>query len=142
MRIEVTAKLPFRDRADALADFFRGKWPAATADPQRIAGDRRRRPTHQLRPVLGNISFDATGEGTWEGYLERPRILGLARTEGNSPLITATLHAGADGHGGNIARSYGTSREDANHQSITEQQGATTCRQSAAFLGPLHELNT
>ena len=43
VRVESAAELAFRDRADDLADFFRRERPAAIADPQRIAGGRRRR---------------------------------------------------------------------------------------------------
>ena len=142
MRVEVAAELAFRYRADALADFFCGKRPAAIADPERIAGDRRRRTTHQLRPVVRDISFDAGGEAGRQGHLERPSVLGLARAEGDPPFIATTLHAGADRHGGDIAGAYGASGEDANYQPVTEQQGLSPGRQSGFCLGPLHQLQT
>jgi len=141
MRVEVAAEFAFRDRADALADFFCGKRLAAIADPKRIVGERRRRTTRQKRPVLGDISFNIAGVRTRERHLEGPPVLGFAWTKGNPPLVAATLQAPADGHGSHIARSHLTSREDADHQPVAKQQGTPTSRQSAACLGPPHKFN-
>jgi len=62
VRVEGAAKLAFGDRADEVADPFRRKRPAAIANPEGIAGDRRGRTAYQLRPVMGEISFDPAGE--------------------------------------------------------------------------------
>jgi hypothetical protein len=74
MRVDRATEFAIGDRADDPADPFRGKRPAAVADPERVAGDRRRRTPHQLLPVMGDISFDPPGEDIWEGDLERSPI--------------------------------------------------------------------
>jgi hypothetical protein len=42
MRVDRATEFALRDRADDLADPFRGKRPAAVADPERVAGDQGR----------------------------------------------------------------------------------------------------
>jgi hypothetical protein len=46
--------------------------------------------------VIGDISFDPSGEDIWEGDLERPPIFSLALAENDPPLFTAALQAGAE----------------------------------------------
>ena len=116
MRVQGAAELTLGEGAHTEGNTLGGKRSSAIADPKGVAGDRCRRPPRQLRSVLGYVSFNVMGEGPPGEASRRTARSCLAPVESNPPLIAAALQGGADGHGNDIARSQGASRQGANQQ--------------------------